>query len=1183
MAESESKTAGSLTIPALLITILAFFGLVQRPGGKEASSPPTTPSNESGGGGKAARTSPDFSLSRMLGETSPDSTLATDARMVAQLEVLQRYYFPRIAADQKLVRRFNPPKKSSTPKQERDGQTGEPPNEPANSSDLLTWLLQGGSDDAKQGDEISCLIALVPDPVRSGSPYSYDLALQALTLSLRSAGYLLEIHDVDHLRSHRDKAEADKADSSHGEGKLPENKGSDPDTRPPGVILLRQTSSNGGREQLLLLLLVTETPVRGVNAAMLHSAFALGERNLQLQGQDGPIRVIGPYFTGTAPSVIQAVRDWQSQGEKTPQLWIDGSASAINLPQMQREIDSGQEKSSFQIKTMLASSSDVNAELLKYVDNHLRPVSDRGPLDVAYLTEESTGFGARSVGAHLSRTQPRIRFVNYTFPLHISEVRRLYSKQAAGASDDSSSIRVGEQQVQLKPNELLGFSDEGSKTPDLPPLASPEMMAAYDELRLRQTADDINRRNLRFVFVSATDVRDTVFVLRYIREHCPDVQLLTSTNDVALTHHENYVSLRGTLVASSFPLWTSQQTVSVGTLTDQGVISLPDDSAHGLYNACLAHLIERHCQRNPGLLPGSAEANQLELLVNSMVGYSPESPFMVGLSVVGQKQFQPLAPPSAVHPLPWFVPIIGGNPRSYAMFKWRLPRFGAGKPIAGRSKPVATPERIWSWTSGVTPAFPLECMLVALAAWLACEWRTHRVIGAVGRGFWPLTRSAPPAAGPIDAAVEPVHRAYKGLFGSWFFKPARPLPREEIRWWLRMLGVAILIWLVPVIMVMIHTWRWGHVHIGRFSHHAVRYFGPPLCTFLAIAALCAAAMTLCGGVGPGLDWLVAPHFLSILGIFLALSISCRLVMRVPWFHILASALAVLLMGFVLLRTSGFEPAGWVHWALRLGLLMLFTTLLHEVAVVCTVWQRFSALTASLLNLPLGSVFDRLPKRLTAQFASPLRTVGLGAADELTARFGQIRAWLLQGRHGGDPATAWRDLQSRVEAEWSARDPRVAYSDVTPETGGRPEIVNPRNRSLADRVLAAEEYFALECVRTLNQVLSVIWNRLALVTVLGLLLMAAVNSYPFTPGGQLFRWMMIVVILAVAAIVFVVAGIHRNELIARVNKQPVDRSFLSLDFASKMATYAVPLVALLAAFSYGFGDLLAVVLGPFLKG
>ena len=60
--------------------------------------------------------------------------------------------------------------------------------------DLVDWML------GETGDSLEVLIAVVPDPVRSGSAYRYDVTVSACLLAMRSAGYLLDGFQLDDWR-----------------------------------------------------------------------------------------------------------------------------------------------------------------------------------------------------------------------------------------------------------------------------------------------------------------------------------------------------------------------------------------------------------------------------------------------------------------------------------------------------------------------------------------------------------------------------------------------------------------------------------------------------------------------------------------------------------------------------------------------------------------------------------------------------------------------------------------------------------------------------------------------------------------------------------------------------------------------------------------------------------------------
>ena len=442
------------------------------------------------------------------------------------------------------------------------------------------------------------------------------------------------------------------------------------------------------------MVLVAETPIRGVQPKMLQQGLDLAARvwTARLKAENnapaaGPVaRIIGPNFSGSSSSIVRTVRSWLEARKRDLQpkvapntfviSWINGQALSLN-PKLFDESFSDIWPRAVQFQSVAYGSRNLNFLLFNYLANHCTPL--KGGDRIAYLTEETTGFGNRVVesirlteskgfdlqlksslndvsgipreGKNLiivaavnhvlhfrifdgdgkevvdtdekrlteqarqienlrkqlenlwpphelpenekdevitavtSIVGPTFKVFVYSFPAHISEIRRRYARQTAATP---------QQGVTLKSAEQLGFAyDEGADTPEMIPIESPGVMAANDEMRLLRIAQDIHRRGIRFAWVMATDMRDLLFVADYLQTHCPNTQLVSLSTEEAFTHHEQISKLRGMLFATTYPLWMKNQDAE-WTVPDQKtarselrLLVVPNHASLMTYNATL--------------------------------------------------------------------------------------------------------------------------------------------------------------------------------------------------------------------------------------------------------------------------------------------------------------------------------------------------------------------------------------------------------------------------------------------------------------------------------------------------------------------------------------------------------------------------------------------------------------------
>ena len=135
----------------------------------------------------------------------------------------------------------------------------------------------------------------------------------------------------------------------------------------------------------------------------------------------------------------------------------------------------------------------------------------------------------------------------------------------------------------------IPFEEAGDAT-DIPPMQTPGFSTAVDELVLGQILADISHRHIRAVGIIATDPLDIVFLAKEVRQFLPDVRLFATQSYLLFTHPQNVDDLRGMIVASTYPLYPSNQSWSYSYQGDRTHVFFSSESGQGTYNAAIAHL-----------------------------------------------------------------------------------------------------------------------------------------------------------------------------------------------------------------------------------------------------------------------------------------------------------------------------------------------------------------------------------------------------------------------------------------------------------------------------------------------------------------------------------------------------------------------------------------------------------------
>ena len=198
---------------------------------------------------------------------------------------------------------------------------------------------------------------------------------------------------------------------------------------------------------------------------------------------------------------------------------------------------------------------------------------------VAILREANTGFGAQVKGNkelfddYLPKNE---RVIDLPFPSSISQL-------------------AVEQERNSKP--LLPHTD--FVEPKIPQLRDPTQLdavppydlqaaAAMAGQRLRAILRTIERANVRYVGIIATDARDVVYLTRLLQKECPNTRVFTTEPSSVLLNPDDAVYLRGMVVGSTYPLEPVTQYWAMTQVSPSRMIPFPTQGSQGYYNAILA-------------------------------------------------------------------------------------------------------------------------------------------------------------------------------------------------------------------------------------------------------------------------------------------------------------------------------------------------------------------------------------------------------------------------------------------------------------------------------------------------------------------------------------------------------------------------------------------------------------------
>lgn len=373
--------------------------------------------------------------------------------------------------------------------------------------------------------KLNVLIALIPDPLDAGLSNRSDEALDAIQRGFADAGHLFDRQGLLW------QGEAAKNRLAREE---------------PGALLFRRFKSSQKSRELTLVLLVGETPKGGIHKEAFREALALAERlRSSANNPGGPIRILGPTFSGSAESLRIALRDrLDFVGPPVPPVYlvqfkiVTGSATAPGVEKIAEDFGGN-----VVLERTVVTDDELEREAYRYFQDKL----GWDFRDVALLIELDTGYGRGALQRAASGGGPVPGFL-VEFPSHLSRLRTAREKKGLRRKDTEPEIAETSRRLLD-----LSLSEEDREPIDIVPQAS-SLSTAADDLALSYQLQVICREGARYVGIVATDIQDRLFLAEQVRSHCPDVVLFTFDNHLLSSHPRLMKTTEGALIVSSFPL-----------------------------------------------------------------------------------------------------------------------------------------------------------------------------------------------------------------------------------------------------------------------------------------------------------------------------------------------------------------------------------------------------------------------------------------------------------------------------------------------------------------------------------------------------------------------------------------------------------------------------------------------------
>jgi hypothetical protein len=496
-------------------------------------------------------------------------------------------------------------------------------------------------DDGVPPDALDVMIAIEPDPVHTHLALFFDRDMDALEDALQASCYQYQSNWLPWSPPSSAPSSAEHFAAQEEERLFLQGRESY-----PGVILFRSQACNPppplakGKEKTrsptnrdgdqsivaaqkpLAVFLVGNSPTAGID----HTQFEEAVHQIGiLAPQLRELRILGPTFSGSGRSL---------------QALLSGKAIAtLNLDKI--TIASGSVTDSYcqdflppaKIDEDCHSSSQDRPEISfvsfgvdkdwrsKQIKDFLREQGQFEPEQIADLTEDESSYGSTARNAR-ARDDPYDPYPHLYFPRNISHLRSAYQNSNIFGFGVSTS---GAGNVSLS----LNFN-ETNDDDTVPNFAEQQMPVSQDGV-MREITQTIERRHIKVVVLSATDVLDEIFVAEILAREAPNTLVIVNQADDLFLRSGSPNDFANMYFVSPFPL-IHQDRLS-GSF-------FPSDTSEGLYAA--THF----------LYPPPDRKTNMPFSYSGLTGDSPP----LWLSAVGHGDYWPVAllndpdhPPGSFH------------------------------------------------------------------------------------------------------------------------------------------------------------------------------------------------------------------------------------------------------------------------------------------------------------------------------------------------------------------------------------------------------------------------------------------------------------------------------------------------------------------------------------------------------
>ncbi len=462
--------------------------------------------------------------------------------------------------------------------------------------------------------EPKVLIATLPDPVDSTVGYRFDLLYSAIQTAIEEAGFTPDRYHVPWVLTD---SRPRRNESGNPVQEHPKDASPGAQTNWPGIALFRRVSGDTNRSlrsvaskiaqdpvqadirepekgSLLILLLVGETSTWGIHKNAFWEALRL-RKQLQFRSSDTSpsTLVLGPYFTGSMPSMQAAIALWHSgftgkQGANSNSdqfVILSGSVTGVKKHTVEQPFGG-----LVHFSTTVHNDESRLRAIIHYI--RIRSPLSATSAKIALLGPIDTAFGQKIQDMDIIREE---HILCLPLPIHIANARSVL----ADGDDTFARLATGKTNSKSANMPPLPFDDNQETSDVLPPFHG-QVSAKAEYLLLAKTLATLSREDARYVGIVSSDARDKMFLMKLVAKYCPDVQVFFTDNDVLLTFPEMSRYMEGALAVSSYPMFSASQGWDFPNKGERRRLLFSNEFDQGYYNASLLLLGNAFGKTNAG-------------------------------------------------------------------------------------------------------------------------------------------------------------------------------------------------------------------------------------------------------------------------------------------------------------------------------------------------------------------------------------------------------------------------------------------------------------------------------------------------------------------------------------------------------------------------------------------------------